>query len=602
MKETKKASVRSKRQTSNKQRSLDSYFKVARQAGNEETGDIDENSVAINPSPNESVIEAEPALACSENTPSTSSEILLSPIDYSDPVQFNKRSLSDEDRLKLLKTKWIPSSNSYIYPKNNQNRRYNKSWENDYSWLRYSPSQDGAYCSLCIAFQDHPSENPRYNEFVTIPYNDWKNALGEKRGRLALHSNSEHVIITLGKRNIALRGNWNKEISEEDGKFHVFVNWKSSFDLVLKEHIEQKCSYGKYLSPLAQNEFIHCCELEIRSKIVSRCNQSNFFSVMADECADCSNQAQLSICIRYCYTENDAWYVTEDFCGFVELVKTNAETISTCILNKLREWGFDLTRLRGQGYDGCSTMTGEVSGVKTRITQELSNAKYFVHCRSHCLNLVVVNSCQSVAVVRNFMAILGKITWFISASSKRKNIVKSVMKDEGQIAIQFDLMYDQEEGLFSQEKRLLPTLAETRWTSRTDTLTWLLKHYDKVLDILDEIQNQTVGNSDATSYKMTLLNFEILVVAVVTQFLLGYLRPLSIELQSENCDLVEAHVQARSLAASFLEIREHAEEAFDGLFKRASTIANKNDITINKPRTSGRLDANAIGQMQQLKL
>lgn len=153
---------------------MDSYFKVARQAGNEETGDIDENSVAINPSPNESVIEAEPALACSENTPSTSSEILLSPIDYSDPVQFNKRSLSDEDRLKLLKTKWIPSSNSYIYPKNNQNRRYNKSWENDYSWLRYSPSQDGAYCSLCIAFQDHPSENPRYNEFVTIPYNDWK--------------------------------------------------------------------------------------------------------------------------------------------------------------------------------------------------------------------------------------------------------------------------------------------------------------------------------------------------------------------------------------------------------------------------------------------
>lgn len=160
-------------------------------------------------------------------------------------------------------------------------------------------------------------------------------------------------------------------------------------------------------------------------------------------------------------------------------------------------------------------------------------------------------------------------------------------------------MYDQEEGLFSQEKRPLPTLAETRWTSRTDTLTWLLKHYDKVLDILDEIQNQTVGNSDATSYKMTLLNFEILVVAVVTQFLLGYLRLSSIELQSENCDLVEAHVQARSLAASFLEIREHAEEAFDGLFKRASTIANKNDITINKPR---HLDANAIGQMQQLKL
>ena len=77
-------------------------------------------------------------------------------------------------------------------------------------------------------------------------------------------------------------------------------------------------------------------------------------------------------------------------------------------------------------------------------------------------------------------------------------------------------------------------------------------------------------------------------VAVVTQFLLGYLRSLSIELRSENCDLVEAHTQARTLPIPFLEIRENAEEAFDILFNRACTIANKNEITINKPQTSGR--------------
>jgi hypothetical protein len=54
--------------------------------------------------------------------------------------------------------------------------------------------------------------------------------------------------------------------------------------------------------------------------------------------------------------------------------------------------------------------------------------------------------------------------------------MKSVMKDDGQVAVKFELMYDQEESLFNQEKRLLPTLAETRWTSRTETLTWLFKH------------------------------------------------------------------------------------------------------------------------------
>jgi hypothetical protein len=55
--------------------------------------------------------------------------------------------------------------------------------------------------------------------------------------------------------------------------------------------------------------------------------KNNIFSVMADECADCSNQVQLSICIRYCYTENDVCYVTEDFCDFVELVKMNATSV-----------------------------------------------------------------------------------------------------------------------------------------------------------------------------------------------------------------------------------------------------------------------------------
>jgi hypothetical protein len=50
----------------------------------------------------------------------------------------------------------------------------------------------------------HPSENPRYNEFVTVHYKDWKNALGDKRGRLALHSNSERHLKALEKSSLLL--------------------------------------------------------------------------------------------------------------------------------------------------------------------------------------------------------------------------------------------------------------------------------------------------------------------------------------------------------------------------------------------------------------
>ena len=49
---------------------------------------------------------------------------------------------------------------------------------------------------------------------------------------------------------------------------------------------------------------------------------------MADE-ANISENAQLSICIRYLYTESDKVSVTEDCLVFVELELTNAESI-TC--------------------------------------------------------------------------------------------------------------------------------------------------------------------------------------------------------------------------------------------------------------------------------
>ena len=48
--------------------------------------------------------------------------------------------------------------------------------------------------------------------------------------------------------------------------------------------------------------------------------------------------------------------------------------------------------------------------MKTRITEELSDTKYFVHCRLQYLNLVIDNRCVNVPVIRNVMAILRKTT------------------------------------------------------------------------------------------------------------------------------------------------------------------------------------------------
>ena len=48
--------------------------------------------------------------------------------------------------------------------------------------------------------------------------------------------------------------------------------------------------------------------------------------------------------------ENDAFF------GFVELSGAHALK-----LENLLTWNLPIEKLRGQGYDGCSTMSGEVS-------------------------------------------------------------------------------------------------------------------------------------------------------------------------------------------------------------------------------------------------
>ena len=45
------------------------------------------------------------------------------------------------------------------------------------------------------------------------------------------------------------------------------------------------------------------------------------------------------------------------------------------------------------------------------------------------------------------------------------------------------------------------------------------------------------------------MQFQFIISAVLTQYVLGYARPLSVLLQSKTCDLVKTHTEARNLVS-----------------------------------------------------
>ena len=137
-------------------------------------------------------------------------------------------------------------------------------------------------------------------------------------------------------------------------------------------------------------------------------------SVIADESCDSSGKEQLSIVLRYMIGSK----VHESFTGFVEMDSLLAESISTSILAHLSRIGVDFQKLVGQGYDGASTMAGHLSGVQKRIRDKYSRA-IFVHCASHCLNLVI-NDQSKVPIIRNTCAVIRETIDFFRESPKRR--------------------------------------------------------------------------------------------------------------------------------------------------------------------------------------
>ena len=66
--------------------------------------------------------------------------------------------------------------------------------------------------------------------------------------------------------------------------------------------------------------------------------------------------------------------------------------MNAIIVSSLDELGLSLNDIRGQGYDGASTISGKRTGVQRRIRHIQSKALY-THCAGPSLNLAIVSSC-----------------------------------------------------------------------------------------------------------------------------------------------------------------------------------------------------------------
>jgi hypothetical protein len=216
----------------------------------------------------------------------------------------------------------------------------------------------------------------------------------------------------------------------------------------LKNHLENAKKNATYTSKTIQNDFIDVIGEYIRDKLMEKIKQDgSVFTIIADETTDMFNQEVLTLCLRFAQSQPNV-EIKEVFFDFAHLRRTSGEKIADAIIESCSKHNIDITKHRGQAYDGAAAMSSGRIGVQARI-KEKSPLALYMHCNSDVLNLSIAAACK-LSPIRNMIDSLNETDLCFNNSPKQQAF--------------FELVIEKEEILSNGKK--LKGLCKTRWVER----------------------------------------------------------------------------------------------------------------------------------------
>lgn len=501
--------------------------------------------------------------------------------------------MTTSQKLDMLKRCWVPPEN-YDFSKDAKaadlQRKFNHSWLQTYSpWLVYSKHLKGALCLYCVLFPPKTVVGV-LGSFVIRPFCRFKyiheycvkhvssqyhksavtdaKHLSEKMP-VDIMMNTAHQkeietnkkilasiissVIFCGTHDLPLRGKQNHEGILED-----LLNLKiESGDQDLKQHLEHGKKNAMYTSPQIQNEIIELCGLVVKNEIIQEAKKAYAYSVMADESCDIAGKEQLSIGIRF--FDEDQNIIREEFLGFVELEAMDANTIATEIDKFLESAGLESNKCVGQGYDGCSTMAGSISGVQKKIRDKYKKALYF-HCASHRLNLVI-NDLNQVPEIRNTIGTIKDIINFFRESALRRKYVPNI-----------------------------PALCETRWSHKYKSVAMFYKHFEEIIHGLENISKDGNAAARKNAYQLhcaATKSVFIICVTLIAKYS-AILEPVANALQSKSIDMHTCTNHIKRIISLVKDHRQNVDTESENIIETSQGTASALGTDLQVPRIASR--------------
>ena len=459
--------------------------------------------------------------------------------------------------------------------------------------LEYSVEKDAVFCFACRMF---PSNKYSAGDtFTKIGEHNWKK-IGEKltkhymteshifsteklsnfriasnSGSILNNISSEHekfltenrvyleklvnILIYLAKQGCALRGHDETDESTNQGNFIELCKLFGKFDICFQSKLD---SHINYISYKIQNELLEICADYAVKEIINEIHSAGFYSLIVDE-VKCHKNELLSICIRYV----KGLSIVERFLCFSDCSSDRtANGLYKIISEKLESLSIYKIPILSQAYDGASVMSGDNTGLQTRILADHKFAQY-IHCFAHKLNLILVQSCTSLKSASNFFDCLQAVYCIFSEPYAHDLLRK----------LQSNLQISTE--IFS--------LSQTRWAYRYKATKAVFENYDEILDALDIIyEGKSSQRMTARGVKLSIISPEFLICLIIFNKILPLIHVAHKAFQSSNINISQALETIESLITEFNILRTNLQ--WSNLWDQYQNFANNEAETSTRPK------------------
>ena len=319
----------------------------------------------------------------------------------------------------------------------------------------------------------------------------------------------------LARQGLALRGG-----DEAESNLIQLLRLRAEDNPQLNKWLD-RCA-KKYTSHENQNEMLEIMAHHTLRKILCKIQESPVCAIMVDETTDVSNKEQLTLVIR---RVDERFDVYEEFLGMYNLVRTDAKSIVSAILDALLRFQVPVAKIRGQCYDGCSTMAGTRGGVAAKM-QEIESRAVFTHCYGHALNLSVSDTIKQSHIMKDCLDTCYEVVKLIKFSPKREAMLRQLKEEMG------------------SEASSIRTLCPTRWTVRAESLASILSNYNELLELWEQAR---LATSD-TEMKARIIGiatqmgtFRFLFGLILSEMILRHTDKLSQSLQNPKLSSTEGY-------------------------------------------------------------